>query len=43
MQLYIIIYIRNKYLIAWIIAKYMERIKDIYIMHPIFLIYQQFR
>ena len=31
--------IYKKQIFEWIIAKYMERIKDICIMQPIFLIY----
>ena len=37
---YIYIYIYNKQIFEWIVAKYMIRIKDIYIMQPIFLIYE---
>ena len=36
-------YVYEKQIFEWIIAKDMERIKDIYIMQPIFLIYQRLR
>ena len=41
MQLYIFIY--NKKIFELIIAKDMERIQDIFIVQPIFLIYQRLR
>ena len=39
--IYIYIYIYKKQICEWIIAKNMERIKDIYIMQLIFLICQR--
>ena len=37
------LYIYKMQICEWIFAKYMERIKDIYIVQQIFIIYQRLR